>query len=135
MQKIMKNCYRTIIFTLFLSSLPPACSTGTSHAERIEQAGDESNRSIIVYENNIFKEEVYASKLPESMRYRDVNGKRDNGVTISEKIPVVRIEILLVGEDGKLTTPDKAVLVEIHDYAANGEWLGNTIMRRKVPKK
>lgn len=91
--------------------------------------------SIVVYENNIFKEEKSASEFPESMRYREIRIKQDNGETVSKKVPVTRIEVLLIGADGKLTTSDKATQIVVQDFAADGTPLEHTklIKQRDQP--
>jgi hypothetical protein len=83
---------------------------------------------VLMYENNIFKEKIPSSELPEGMRYRKQTTTTDDGKTITRMVPVGKIEVLFIGIDGKLTTSDKAVEVEIHEYAIDGTWLYNTIM-------
>lgn len=84
---------------------------------------------IVVYENNLFKEIKKATDFPENMRFREAHVMRD-GKIVTEMVPVARIEILLVGADGKQTTADKAVRMVITDYAEDGKELQRNTMLR-----
>ncbi|MDR3361816.1 MAG: hypothetical protein LBO64_03100 [Desulfovibrio sp.] len=87
--------------------------------------------SIVVYENNQFKEKKPASEFPETMRFREVRITREDGTVVSTKVPVARIEVLLIGEDGKMTAADKATQIVIQDFAVDGTPLENTKMLKK----
>jgi hypothetical protein len=87
--------------------------------------------SIVVYENNQFKEEKPASEFPETMRFREDRITQEDGTVVNKNVPVARLEVLLIGEDGKLTTADKATRIEIKDFAADGTLLQNTMMFKK----
>jgi hypothetical protein len=86
---------------------------------------------IVIYENNQFKEKKQATELPESMRFGEVRIKQDDGTVIYKKVPVARIDVLLIGEDGKMTTSDKATQIVVQDFAADGIPLENTKLFKK----
>lgn len=127
----------SVLFSFFvLPHLVLSASSFTSACENDSLTSKkQSIHYIEVYENNAFKEKKPASEFPDSMRYRTITITQDNGERVTQEVPVARIEVLITGEDGKPTTPDKATVIETHDYAADGAWLGNNIMKRKTSAK
>lgn len=128
----MKNYSYLAVYSIFLLAFSclTACAPQIA-GERVSPLEEAAPHTITVYENNHFKEEKLAFEFPEEMRYREDRVKLDNDEIVSQMVPVTRIEILLVGKDGKLTTRDNAVRIVINDYAADGKWLQCTHMLRK----
>ena len=124
------RCLDTLISSISLICLISAWTPLHAHGEGALPSESETSHYITVYENNVLKEQKPASEFPEFMRYREKTVKQDNH-SVMGKVPVARIEILIIGKDGKPTTSDKAAFIEIHEYAADGTWLGNNIMTRK----